>query len=113
MLHAVDGAHRDRVVIDRPYFEHPDLLVVDRQNSYVDTDVTFVHTCTCEWNNGLGETIGALLADGMTLSALEEHDSVPWEAILDQMARGEHGEWRLRERTWLLAASYTQIAART
>lgn len=57
-------------MIDRPYFGRPDPLVVDRQGSYVDAGVTVVHTRTYEWNHGLGETIGALLAEGITPSAL-------------------------------------------
>lgn len=51
MLHAIDGAHRDRVVIDRPYFERAEPLVSDRQGSYVETEVSFAHTRTLEWKS--------------------------------------------------------------
>ena len=59
------------------------------------------------WNHGLGETVTALLDNGMELTALVEHDSIPWEALPGQMTRDDSGEWRLAERPWRLAASYT------
>ena len=38
-------------------------------------------TVTHEWNHGLGEIVTALLDAGLELTALVEHDSVPWEAL--------------------------------
>ena len=43
---------------------------------------------THEWNHGLGEIVTALLDEGMTLTGLAEHDSVPWSAA-GQMTRGD------------------------
>jgi hypothetical protein len=39
--------------------------------------------------------------------------SVPWEALPGQMTRDDHGEWRLRDRPWRLATSYTLQTVRT
>jgi hypothetical protein len=49
----------------------------------------------------------------MQLAAIEEHDSVPWPALGDQMDLLPNGEYRLRDRPWRLAHSYTLQAVRT
>ncbi|HZW45292.1 MAG TPA: hypothetical protein VFF32_13045 [Dermatophilaceae bacterium] len=49
---------------------------------------------------------------GLQITGLVEHDSVPWEALLGQMTNDERGEWRLTERPWRLAASYTLQAVK-
>jgi SAM-dependent methyltransferase len=72
----------------------------------------FVREMTHEWSHGLGETISALLASGMQLTELVEHDSVPWQALPGHMGQDEHGEWRLADRPWRLAASFTLQARR-
>jgi len=112
MLFAIDDTHTDRLTIDYPYFERPDPLVFDDGGTYVDTEATFSATRTLEWNHGLGETISALLEAGLQITGLAEHDSVPWEALPGQMTRDEHGEWRLSDRPWRLAASFTLQARR-
>ncbi len=97
------------LVVDHPYFETEEPMVFDDDGTYVDTDVRFEHTLTHEWNHGLGEIVTALHANGMQLTALEEHDSVPWQALPGLMeAHPDHaGEWRLRDRPQRLAHTYT------
>lgn len=56
---------------------------------------------------GLGEVISALLAQGLQLAALVEHQSIPWEALPGQMDKGADGEWRLRLAPERLPLSYT------
>lgn len=108
MLFAIDEAHTDRLVINRPYFERHDPLMFDNGGTYVDTEaIAFSAARTLEWNHGLGETVSALLEAGLQITSMAEHDSVPWEALPGQMTRDEHGEWRLSERPWRLAASFT------
>jgi hypothetical protein len=48
----------------------------------------------------------------MALLSLAEHDSVPWEALPGQMVKDDSGEWRLADRPWRVAASYTLQAVR-
>ena len=43
---------------------------------------------------------------------LEEHRSVPWNALGDAMVEGADGEWRLREAPARLALSYTLQAVK-
>jgi SAM-dependent methyltransferase len=112
MLWAIDEAHTDRIVVDYPYFELEEPLVLHDEGTYVETDAVFSNNVTHEWNHGLGEIISALLGAGMDLVDLAEHDSVPWEAIPGQMSLDDRGEWRLADRPWRLAASYTLQAVR-
>jgi SAM-dependent methyltransferase len=113
MLWALQDARSDGLlVVDYPYFERDEATVFDEPGTYVQTDVEFEHTAGHEWNHGLGEIVTALLANGLQLTALVEHDSVPWDALPGQMDELENGEFRLRERPWRLAATYTLQAVK-
>ncbi len=107
MLWALDEGRTDALVVGYPYFERQDPLVDEYQGTYVATDVEFTHNVTHSWNHGLGQIVTALLDAGMEVTALVEHDSVPWEALPGHMERAELGEWRLVDRPWRLAHSYT------
>jgi SAM-dependent methyltransferase len=107
MMWSLDEARPEALVVDYPYFEREEALVDDDPSTYVATDAEFTQNITYSWNHGLGEIITALLDAGMELTGLVEHDSVPWEALPGQMVQGELGEWRLADRPWRLAHSYT------
>ena len=107
MLWALDEQRTDALVVDYPYFERQDPLVDEYAGTYVATDVEFTHNITHSWNHGLGEVVTALLDAGMELTGLIEHDSVPWEALPGRMEQVDLGEWRLADRPWRLALSYT------
>jgi SAM-dependent methyltransferase len=100
------------IVVEYPYFETAEPTVFDEGGTYVTTDVEFRHNVTHEWNHGLGEVVTALLAEGFEITMLEEHDSVPWEALPGQMERLPDTEWRLADRPWRLAHSYTLQAVK-
>ena len=95
------------LAIEHPYFELAEPTVWDEGGTYVETDHVFTQTVTHEWNHGLGEIVTALLDAGMELTALEEHDSVPWDALPGQMTDTGGGEFRLTERPERLPHSYT------
>lgn len=107
MLMAVNEDHEDRLQLEYPYFEREAPTVWVSDQTYVDTDQALAHTETHEWNHGLGEVITALLKQGMRITGLEEHQSIPWEALPEQMTLGDDGEWRLKEAPWRLPLSYT------
>ena len=100
------------LVVDLPYFERDEPTVWEEGGTYVQTDAVFTANTTHEWNHGLGEIVTALQSEGLQLTGLVEHDSVPWQALPGQMSRDDRGEWRLSERPWRLAASYTLQAVR-
>jgi SAM-dependent methyltransferase len=112
MLWAIDDTQTDRIVLEYPYFEREEPLIFDEGGTYVETNATFEHNLTHEWNHGLGQIVSALLTAGMDITGLDEHDSVPWLALPGRMTEDERGEWRLTERPWRLAATYTLQARR-
>jgi len=112
MLASLDVDHAGRIAVEYPYFEREEPMVFDEGGTYVQTDAEFTTTTTHEWSHGLGETIMALMDAGMRITQLVEHDSVPWLALPGQMSIDDHGEWRLTERPWRLAASFTLQAQR-
>jgi SAM-dependent methyltransferase len=107
MLWSLDDERADALVVDYPYFESEQPIVLEFDGTYVDTDVTFNNRLTHQWNHGLGEIVSAVLDAGMDVTMLVEHDSVPWEALPGQMEQLEHGEWRVRDRPQRLPHSYT------
>ena len=112
VLLSLDETCEDQLRIAHPYFEHREPLVWDDEQTYVQTEATLTASVTHEWNHGLGEIISALLRHGMALTALEEHECLPWEALPGQMQLGADGEWRLRTRPERLPLSYTLQAVR-
>ncbi len=113
VLWAMDDVRADGLLaLEYPYVERPEPDSIDEDGTYVKTDVSFTHNLAYFWNHGLGEIVGALLANGMRLTMLEEHDSVPWPALPGLMDDVGHGEWRLRDRPWRLPHTYTLQAVK-
>ena len=112
MLWSLDEARTDSLVVGYPYFERAEAIVDEDAGTYVATDAEFTQNVTHSWNHGLSEIITSLHDAGMELTSLVEHDSVPWEALPGQMEKGELDEWRLADRPWRLAASYTLQAVK-
>jgi SAM-dependent methyltransferase len=100
------------LVLSEPYFETAEPQVYDDGGTYVNTDVEFQHKRTLEWNHGLGETVTAVLDAGLTVTGLEEHRSVPWEALRGQMRLVEGDEWQIADRPERLPHTYTLQAVK-
>ena len=113
MMWALDETRADGLLtVEFPYFEREEPLVWTEGGTYVQTQETFEHNTTHSWNHGLGEIVSALLARGLRITGLAEHDSVPWEAFPGRMQKLDSGEYRLKDRPWRLAHSYTLQAVR-
>jgi hypothetical protein len=112
MLWSVDARGDGLLVVDYPYFETAEPLVEFGAGTYVETDKVFETTEWHEWNHGLGEIVGALLAAGMELTGIVEHDSAPWDVFPGLTERLDGGEFRLRERPERLPLTYTLQARR-
>jgi len=113
MLWAIDETRADGLlVVDYPYFECEQPVVWTEGGTYVQTEATFENNTTHVWNHGLGELVGALLARGMRVTGLAEHDSAPWEALPGRMEKLDSGEYRLTERRERLPLSYTLQAVK-
>jgi SAM-dependent methyltransferase len=107
-----DPREEGLIVVDFPYFERAEPTVWDQGGTYVRTDAVFTHNRIHQWNHGIGEIVTALLDAGLELTGLTEHDSVPWDAMPGQMEEIGGGEWRLADRPWRLAHSYTLQAVK-
>ena len=112
MMWTLDERRTDALVVEYDYFERPEPMVFDDEDTYVETAVRFENTTAHVWNHGLGEIVTALLDVGMRLTGLVEHDSVPWEALPGQMDQTTEKEWRLRDRPWRLPHTYTMQAVK-
>ncbi len=114
MLWALDETRKDSALaVEYPYFERKEPNVWSEGGTYVDTDVTFSHNTALDWNHGLGELITALLSRGLRLTGFVEHDSAPWDALPGHSEKDpETGEYRLADRPWRLAQTYTLQAVK-
>ena len=111
MLWTIDD-RADDLLVKYPYFEQPEPLTWTEGGTYVDTDQVFEQNVSHEWNHGLGEIVTALLDEGLALTGLVEHDSVPWNAFPGRMEQIDGNEWRLADRPARLAHSYTLQAVK-
>jgi SAM-dependent methyltransferase len=107
-----DGRPDGLLAIEYPYFEREEPFTWDEDGSYVTTQARFEHTVTHEWNHGLGEVVSAVLAEGMIITGLAEHDSVPWDALPGQLEQVGGGEYRLADRPYRLPHTYTLQAVK-
>src|SRR6476659_6448351 len=80
------------VVVEYPYFERPEGTPFSDTKTYVEHEGEVGSPETISWNHGLGEIITALMAAGLELTALEEHRSVPWNALGTAMVALPNGE---------------------
>ena len=107
-----DPDERGLLLLAVPYFETRDPTVWTDETTYVETDATFEQNTTHSWNHGLGEIVTALVDHGMELTALVEHDSVPWNAMPGLMEDIGGDEWRLVAQPERLPHTYTLQAVR-
>ncbi|WP_218026788.1 class I SAM-dependent methyltransferase [Nocardia inohanensis] len=110
-LWSIDESRTDGLVIGFPYFETADPMVWNDAGTYVDTPGALTATTTHEWNHGLGEIVGALIAADLTITGLVEHRSIPWNALPGHMIERD-GRWELAEHPERLPLSYTLQAAK-
>ncbi|MEQ3551881.1 class I SAM-dependent methyltransferase [Pseudonocardia nematodicida] len=107
LLNALDETDERALVLRYPYFETPEPLEFDDESSYATIARPLTATVTHEWNHGLGEIATALLDQGLAITDLTEHTSVPWQALPGRMVEGDDGEWRLTDGHPLLPLTFT------
>lgn len=94
------------LVIEYPYFESDGVHFYET-SSYVDHDEPLASPDQVCFNHGLAEVITALLDVGLQLTAIEEHDTVPWNPFEGAMGDVGGGEYRLRQHPERLPVTYT------
>lgn len=112
MLFACDDPRPDGlIVVEYPYFE-TDGTEFTGDESYVSHEGKISSPATIEFNHGLAEIFNALWGAGMEITLFEEHDTVPWAALGDQMEDRGGGEFGLADRPERLPMSYTLRAVK-
>jgi len=111
LMEAMDEGRDDLLVVRYPYFS-ADPLVMQVDGSYVRTEVPLLLRTEITFAHALGEVVTALLDQGLRITGLIEHRSVPWNALPGHMLQLPNGEWALREGTERLPLTYTLQAVR-
>lgn len=108
MLWTLDDPRDDGLLVVRyPYFTVEGGTAFSETETYVDAPGEVTAPDMVCFNHGLGQIVTAVLRAGMRLDALEEHDTVPWNPLGEQMVDAGGGEHRLRDRPERLPATYT------
>ena len=82
-----------------PYFSREPVIETDPQD-YVDADATLTNATTYTWIHPLGDIVTSLIASGMTLYWLHEHDAVPWR-MFRILVKDASGLYRWPDKPWL------------
>ncbi len=99
------------LVVEFPYFETEGVHFSDPL-SYVPHDEPLASPDIVHFNHGLAQVITAVMDAGMSLTAIEEHDTVPWNPLADAMDKVDGDEYRLHEAPERLPATYTLQATK-
>jgi SAM-dependent methyltransferase len=91
----IEDPDDETLVIEYPYFEAHEPMAWDDESTYAGSG-RIEHTRTYEWNHGIGEIIGALLAQGLRIDLFEEHRFLDWQGQ-HHMVEGGEGRWYLPE----------------
>jgi SAM-dependent methyltransferase len=75
-------------------------LVIDDPRDYADATARLHNARTHEWLHPLGDVVTALLAAGLRLKWLHEHDSLPWR-MFDILVEDSEGMYRWPDQPWL------------
>jgi len=113
MLWALSDPRPDgMLMVEYPYFETVGVPLAIR-HIYVVHDEPLASPDLVHFNHGLAQVISALMEAGILLTAIEEHDTVPWNPLGDAMEDVGQGEFRLRNDAARLPATYTIQATKT
>jgi SAM-dependent methyltransferase len=93
-----------------PYF-HSEPLVLDDPSDYADPEARLTNSRTCEWIHPLGSVVSALIAAGLRLDWLHEHDAITWR-MFKCLTAGSDGLFRWPDKPWL-PLSYSLQATKT
>jgi len=82
-----------------PYFSHEPVIVTDRAD-YVDPNARLANATIYNWIHPLGSVVTNLIAAGMALEWLHEHDGVPWR-MFEILVKDASGLYRWPDKPWL------------
>ncbi len=82
-----------------PYFERAAGMYED-PSDYADPDARLVNARTYSWMHPLGEVVTGIVAAGLDLKWLHEHDRVPWR-MFENLVEDADGMFRWPKEPWL------------
>jgi len=103
-----DPREDELLVVEFPYFETEGTHFVE-ETTYVEHEGLLASPATVGFNHGLGEIFNAVWDAGLTITAFEEHRSVPWNPLGAAFVEvpGVPGEYQLREKPERMPLTYT------
>lgn len=93
-----------------PYFAREPIVMVDERD-YADPTARLGNATNVNWLHPLSDTLGGLLAAGLSLDWLHEHAQVPWR-MFEILVRKDDGEWHWPDKPWLPLAVSLQATRR-
>jgi SAM-dependent methyltransferase len=82
-----------------PYFSRDPIVDTD-PGDYIDPDARLSNASTYNWIHPLGDVVTSLIASGMTLDWLHEHDAVTWR-MFRVLVKDQRGLYRWPNKPWL------------
>lgn len=83
-----------------PYFTRGEALNLDEPYDYADETARLRNAQTFEWLHPLSEIVTGLIAAGLTIRWLHEHESVPWR-MFKALVKDPQGMYRWPDQPWL------------
>ena len=108
----ISGPGDVTIALELPYWEQPQGMEWNDEVTYAGDELVGSPR-SVEWNHSLGEIVMAVLGAGLRLTALVEHDSVPFQPFPGAMTYDPAtGEYRLAVRPKRLPATFTLSAVK-
>lgn len=108
----ISGPGETTIALELPYWEQSDYIEWNDPVTYAGSE-TVSSPRSVEWNHSLGEIVSGVLAAGLRLTSLTEHDSVPFEPFPGAMTFDPAiGEYRLSRRPERFPATFTLTAVK-
>jgi SAM-dependent methyltransferase len=82
-----------------PYFSHEPVIETDPRD-YLNPDARLCNAALYNWIHPLGNVISSLIAAGVTLDWLHEHDAVTWQ-MFRILLKDASGLYRWPDKPWL------------
>lgn len=101
----------DELRIEHTYFEEEEPYVDDSGLTYADGDARLDNTRSYEWNHSLGEIISAVVAHGLVVDGLMEHDWTVWPRF-PWLVETDDGRWATPPGEPRAALSFTLVAGK-
>jgi SAM-dependent methyltransferase len=94
-----------------PYFRSDQPLELETRGTYAEPDAEIENVSTCEWIFELGQVVSLLIAAGLRIELLHEHDATCCQVVPDLVC-GSDRMWRLPEGELSLPLSFSIRATR-